>query len=186
MKNKILIAIAHGSEELEAITIVNILRRAEFDVLIYSEDAIVVCARGTKIIPDITNLDEIDIKELDAIVLPGGLIGVENLSSNAKLIELIKKVNEENKLIGAICAAPLILHSHNIIDSNCVLTSHPSVKNQLLTYKYVNDDVVIYDNIITSRGIGTALEFSFAIIEQILGNDEVANMIKEDIVYIGS
>jgi len=186
MNKKIIIPISQGSEELEAVTIINMLRRAEFDVVVYSENVIVACARGTKIIPDIVSLDEIDIKELDAIVLPGGLIGVENLSSNAKLIELIKKVNDENKLIGAICAAPLILHNHSIIDTKCVLTSHPSVKNQLSSYQYINDNVVIYDNIITSRGIGTALEFSFAIIEQLLGDDKVVNQIKEDIVYIGN
>jgi 4-methyl-5(b-hydroxyethyl)-thiazole monophosphate biosynthesis len=185
MKKSIIISLAQGSEELEAVTIINILRRADLNVVIYSKDDIITCARGTKIIPDINSLNAIAHEEVDAIVLPGGLVGVENLSSDEKLINLIKQINEENKIIGAICAAPLILHNHRLIDLNCVLTSHPSVKSQLSSYNYVEDNVVVYDNIITSRGVGTALDFSFTIVELLL-NEETVNQIKEDIVYSGN
>lgn len=182
MGKTILLPIAKGTEELEAIAILNILRRAEINVILYSENDIVQCARGTKIIPDTKDLNSIDIDEIDGIVLPGGIEGVNNLSDNDVLLEFIRECKIKNKLIGAICAAPQLLEFYKIFPENIRLTSHPSIMHKFTSYEYSEDEVVIDKNFITSRGVGTALNFAFAIVEYLLDKD-ISLKIKNDIVY---
>lgn len=182
MSKKIIVPIANGSEELETISIVNILRRAGIEVIIFSIDEIVSCARGIKLISDIQDISTIDPNDYDGIVIPGGILGVQNLSNDNQIVLLIKEFIRLNKLVGAICAAPSILAEHNLFPKEIKLTSHPSVKDKLQKYEYLEDAVVEYDNFITSRGAGTALEFSFAIVEYLL-DEEAAIKIKENILY---
>jgi DJ-1 family protein len=183
MKSAI-ICLANGSEELEAISVINILRRAEIKVIIYAKEDFVVCARGTKIIPDVNSLINIDPENLDCMIIPGGLVGVENLSNNNEIIDLINIFKNKAKTIAAICAAPKLLKDNNILPINMVLTSHPSIANIFNEFEYLNDDVVIYDNYITSRGAGTSLDFAFAIVETLL-NLEIVEKIKQDICFQG-
>lgn len=182
MAKTIILPIAKGTEELEAITILNILRRAEINVVLYSDNDIVQCARGTKIIPDTKDLNSLYIDEIEGVILPGGVEGVNNLSNNEVLIEFIKECRDKNKLIGAICAAPQLLEFHKIFPENIRLTSHPSIMHKLTSYEYLEDEVVIDKNFITSRGVGTALNFAFAIVEYLL-NADTSLKIKNDIVY---
>jgi DJ-1 family protein len=182
MTKTILIPISKGSEELETITLVNILRRAEINVILYSNNDIVYCARGTKLIPDINSLSNINIEDISGIILPGGIDGVNNLIENDELIEFLKEAVSNRKLVGAICAAPKILDYYNLLPENMKLTSHPSIKNILSKYNYSEEKVVIYENFITSRGVGTGLDFAFKIVE-ILLDESVANKIKTEIVY---
>lgn len=182
MTKKVIVPVANGSEELETITIVNILRRAGIEVVIFSKEEIVSCARGIKLIADINEISSIETNEYHGIVIPGGILGVQNLSTDNQIVLLIKEFIRLNKLVGAICAAPSILAERNLYPKDIKLTSHPSVKDKLQEYEYLDDAVVEYDNFITSRGAGTALDFSFAIVEYLLG-EEVALKIKENILY---
>lgn len=182
MGKKILVPISQGSEEMEAIIIVDLLRRAGLNVKIAGDNEIITCARGTKIIPDIM-LDSIaEENDFDAVVLPGGLTGTKNLMENNNLRKILLQHNLKKGVIGAICAAPLILAQHKIINNQSVVTSHPSVKSQITSDNYSMEIVVTDGNIITSRGAGTAIEFSFKLIEILAGVD-IAKTIANDIVY---
>jgi len=180
MEKRVLVPIAHGSEDMEAVIIIDMLRRAGINVVVTADQEIITFARFIKIIPD-KLIDQLEnLEDFDAIIIPGGMEGVHNLIEDANL----KKILELNKdkLIGAICAAPILLAENKIIKKGIRLTSHPSVRMQLSEYEYSTDKVVISDNIITSRGAGTAFDFSLKIIE-ILINKETADKIAKDIVH---
>lgn len=182
MAKTIIIPMAMDSEELESISVLNILRRANLNVLIYSKEEVIISARKTKILPDFKDLKTLDFDDIDGIILPGGIVGVQNLIKDTELVELTKNCLKANKLVGAICAAPLFLVHHNLIDANTKLTSHPSIINDLKDFNYSYDKVVIHKNLISSRGVGTALDFSFAIVDYFLGKN-VSQEIKKEIVY---
>jgi len=182
MDIKVLVPLAQGSEELEAVTIINLFRRAGVQVKIAGENEIITCARGVKIIPDVL-LDSIDTDlEFDSIVIPGGVQGVENLMKYEILGKMLQRQKEESKLISAICAAPLVLDHFSRLERDAEITSHPSVKEQLLKYKWQDKTVVEQDNIITSKGAGTAIEFSLTLLSRLCG-DDTADKIAEEIIY---
>ncbi|TAL68595.1 MAG: DJ-1/PfpI family protein [Bacteroidetes bacterium] len=181
MSKNVLLVITHGSEEMEAVIIIDILRRAGLNLKVAGEHEIVTCSRGTKLIPDllISNIDIND--EYDAIIIPGGTKGTLNLTKNEKLIEMLRKQRAGKGLIGAICAAPMILSEHNILKPGQKVTSHPSVKESLITYSYMEQRVIYDEGIITSRGAGTAIEFALYLVE-LLVDPESAIKIAQDIV----
>ena len=173
----VLVPLAQGCEELEAITIIDLLVRAGITVTTCGlDDQPVKASRGTTIIPD-TSIEKIVNKSFDLIVLPGGLPGADHLRDNALLQALIKKQAQENKLLGAICAAPKALAKAGVLDGRTA-TSFPGVlralKNNTIT---ISDSAVEIDgNIITSRGPGTAMDFTLVLIELLAGKtkrDEV-------------
>ena len=181
MNKTVLVPIAHGTEEMEAVIIIDMLRRAGIKVIVAADYEIITCSRGVKIIPDIM-FDELDkTTTFDAIVLPGGLTGTENLRMNTVIEDILKEHHNRRGLIGAICAAPTILSYFKILNQNSSITSHPSVKSQLVHHHYIEEDVVVSENIITSRGAGTAFKFSLKIIEYFCG-EEKAKQISEAIV----
>ncbi len=179
MKNEILVPISNGTEEMEAVIIVDILRRADLDVVIAGEYNEITCSRNVKILPDKLINDVCDEQFL-AIIIPGGLAGVNNLSKSETLKKIIQ--NNKNSTIGAICAAPLVLNNMNLLEKNAMLTSHPSVENQFQDYMYSPENVVIDGNLITSRGAGTTFDFAFELVE-IFKNETVSQKIKNDILY---
>ena len=182
MEKSALVPIAYGSEEMEAVIVIDLLRRAEINVVVAGDSDIVTCSRGIKIVPDRPLSDIADDENFGAIVLPGGGKGVEGLIEDDNLISLLKYNNEKGNLICAICAAPKILVHHNIIDENTMITSFPDVYNELNHKNYSEDSVVVDGNIITSRGAGTAIEFALKIIEKLV-SDKKAREIAEEIVY---
>lgn len=183
MEKKVLVPIAAGTEEAEAIIIIDLLRRADgVKIFVAGESDVTTCSRGVKIIPDVL-IDSIDEDaEWDAIVLPGGLGGVENLSANEHFIGILKKHTANSRLTGAVCAAPLILAEHKIFPSDAQITSHPTVKALLRNFGYSDKSVVKSGRFITSRGVGTAIDFALAIIEELAG-EEIANKVADSIVY---
>lgn len=182
MERIILLPIAHGTEEAEAVTLIDLLRRAGMNVTVAGETQVVICSRGVRINPD-RLIDDIDeSEEFDAIILPGGAQGTENLSAHEELVTLLRRHKERGALIAAICAAPLILHQHNLIARTTRITSHPSVAQQLGAYQYSEDTVVQDGRIITSRGVGTAVAFALAIIKELAG-EEHAQRIADQIVW---
>lgn len=182
MSKIVIVPITHGTEELEAITIIDLLRRAGISVKVVSNKEIVTCSRGIKIIPDIL-FEAFDIDmEFDAIIIPGGTDGVRELSNLDEVSLLLKKAQKDGKLIGAICAGPLVLDSNKLLDNNTKLTSHPSVKYALENYNYKEKEVVEFNNIITSRAVGTAIPFTLRIIAYLLG-EETSDRIAKEILY---
>lgn len=182
MDVRVLVPVAQGVEELEAVTIIDLLRRAGIDVTLAGENEIITCSRGLKMIPDVLleYLNEFD--RYDAIIIPGGLQGTENLINNEYLSSIIETYKTRGILFAAICAGPLVLNSNKVINKDNFITSHPSVKSQLTEYKYEQENVVVDGNIITSRGAGTAIEFTLNIISKLAGA-EIADKVAEEIVF---
>jgi len=177
----VVVPIAHGTEELEAVAIVDIARRAGFRVRIAGESSNVICSRGVRIAPDMLWSDLDESERFDAVVLPGGTEGTERFLSSEEICHLVRSHAAEGALIGAICAAPLVLHHVGILPPSCAITSHPSVAEHLRHYDYRTDRVVQSGRIITSRGAGTAVEFALAIVAN-LTDQEHARTIAERIV----
>jgi len=181
MNRKVLVPIAHGTEEMEAIIIIDMLRRAGLNVKVAGETEIITCSRGVKMIPDILIHKMEPNEDFDAIVIPGGLEGTENLNNDDRFIEILNHNFNNGKLIAAICAAPAILIRHQLLSSDDVVTSHPSVRNLFSEINYSEDRVVVNRSFVTSRGAGTAFEFSLKLIE-ILCDRETADTISDQIV----
>lgn len=182
MYKSVLVPISQGTEDIEAVVVIDLLRRANYNVLVAGDAEIITCSNGVRIIPD-KHIDEIpDNAEFDAIIIPGGMKGVDNLDLSEKLEFLLERHNEAGKLIGAICAAPLLLLSKKLLPEGIAMTSHPGVKESFAKFDYREANVVISGNLITSRGPGTAIDFALAIIEN-LKSRELAEQIAKNIVY---
>jgi 4-methyl-5(b-hydroxyethyl)-thiazole monophosphate biosynthesis len=174
---KVLVPLAQGCEELEAVTIIDLLRRAKIDVTTTGLDKqTVIASRGVKIIPD-TDLDSALKQEYDMIVLPGGLPGADYLDNDPRIRALLKKMASKHKYTAAICAAPKALANAGVLDGKTA-TSYPGFLDDmnLPNTKITNEAVVIDGKVITSRGPGTAMDFALTLIEILLGKqnrDEV-------------
>lgn len=171
------VLLADGFEEVEAMAIVDVLRRADIKVVLAGlHEGHIESARKVRVIPD-TTIDAITESDFDMIVLPGGQPGSDNLNADDRVRDLVRAFNEKGKLTGAICAAPYVLANAGILEGKKV-TSYPSYSEKLCGAIY-NESVVVEDgNILTSRGPGTALCFGLAIVRKLLG-DEKARVIKE-------
>ena len=110
--------------------------------------------------------------DLDLLVLPGGQPGTDNLNNDPRITALLKKMADKKKFIGAICAAPIILEKNGLLQ-NRKRTSHPSVKEILTGNLYLEESVVVDQNIITSRSPGTAMEFALKLVELLFGKDRM-------------
>ena len=171
MKN-VLIPLAPGFEEIETITVVDILRRSGARVSIAGlVEGVIKGSRGVKLLAD-ESINNINSEKFDSMILHGGQPGTDNLKKNSKVTTLLKKMESKKKLIGAICAAPIILEENGLLRKR-KRTSHPSVKETLLGDLYMEDRVVVDHNIITSRSPGTAMEFAFKLVEILFGKDRV-------------
>ena len=172
---KIIIAISNGFEEIEAISIIDICRRANIEVTIAAtEDIQTVGANGIKIVADCL-IDTINSSNFDMIVLPGGLPNAFNLAENKKVQSLLKEFKEENKNIGAICAAPYALHKADVLNKN--FTCYPSFEKEIRENGYHNDDAIVIDGkVITSRGPATAMSFALEIVNILCGEETYTNV----------
>ena len=159
-----LVLLTQGSEEIEAVISIDVLRRGGIDVTVASIDGVdpVRCSRGVVITPDVA-LDDVR-GDFDIVVLPGGAEGAQRLAKSAKVGEILRQQEENNRWVGAICAAPIALQSHGVFQ-NRQLTSHPSVRAMLEDWgEYSEHPVVADGNLITSRGPGTAFPFALRIV----------------------
>lgn len=174
MKNapRVLIPLAQGCEDLESVTLIDLLRRASINVTTASLDSKpVTCARGTVIIAD-TTLDSVLNNDFDLLVLPGGLPGADNLNADPRVHQIIERLAKENKYIGAICAAPKVLVENGLLDGKKA-TAYPNCLSAMDTSKVELTDaaVQIDGKVITSKGPGTAMDFALTLIEILLGKD---------------
>lgn len=175
MKKKVVVPIAQGFEEIEAVTVIDILRRAGIEVTVagVSPDPI-VGRTGIRLVADCPVADA-KAADYDMIVLPGGAEGTAHLSKCASTQQLIKDAAQQGKYLAAICAAPTVLAGLGLIDGRRV-TSHPSVENKLGTVSYSQDRIVTDGKLVTSRGPGTAMEFAMALVELLAGKEKVTEI----------
>jgi len=169
----VLVPLAQGCEELEAITITDLLTRAGIEVITAGlDEQPVVASRGVSIIPK-TSIDKVAQREFDMVVLPGGLPGADHLRDNKTLQKILKKHAENNRYLAAICAAPKALAEVGILD-NKTATCYPGaldkieLKNTILS----NNAVEIDGKVITSRGPGTAMDFVLTLVELLKGKEK--------------
>ena len=167
---QVLIPLAEGFEELEAVTVIDLLRRAGFDVTVAGlRSGPVTGSRGTVIVPD-SVLEEVLQQEFDMIVLPGGLPGSDNLNGDPRIHQLLGRTAAAGRYVAAICAAPKVLASAGLLAGRRA-TSYPGVLEQMALpdVQLCSEAVVRDGNVITSRGPGTALEFALQLIEVLAG-----------------
>lgn len=178
--SKIIIPISNGFEEIEAINIIDICRRANIEVVIAAVESIQTTgAHNVKIEADCM-IGEINSADFDMIVLPGGLPNAFTLAENEKVQSLLKEFKSQNKNIGAICAAPYALHKAEVLNEN--YTCYPSFEKKIRETGYHKDDAIVIDSkVITSQGPGTAMVFALEIVK-ILCGDEVYTNVKNGLL----
>lgn len=179
---KVLVPLAEGFEELEAVTIIDLLRRAGFEVITAGlDDQPVRASRNTIVIPD-TSLDQVMQDEFDLIALPGGLPGADNLRDDENIQTLIKQQHQTGKKIAAICAAPKALVSAGILDGRTITCYPGALDHEPVSGINISSDSVVIDgNITTSRGPGTAMDFALTLIEQ-LADKKLSNSVAAGLV----
>lgn len=170
--SKVLIPLAQGCEEIEAATVIDILRRAEVEVIVAGLTAgPVKCSRGTVIVPDVA-LDDVMEDTFDMMVLPGGMPGAEHLKNDRRVIALLQKMANSGRHVAAICAAPMVLHAAGLLH-NKAATSFPGVLDSLPgSHTYSTQPVVVDGKIVTSRGPGTAMDFALTLLEMLAGPEQ--------------
>jgi 4-methyl-5(b-hydroxyethyl)-thiazole monophosphate biosynthesis len=168
----ILIPLAQGCEELEAVTLIDLLRRAQFNVVsagLETSVTVIKASRGALLLPD-TTLDEALKLEFDMIVLPGGLPGADHLNNDPRIIRLIQQLAARGKYTCAICAAPRALARAGVLEGRRA-TSYPGTLDKMTIpgMTYTGEAVTVDGTVITSRGPGTAMEFALTLIEALGG-----------------
>ncbi|XP_073965129.1 protein dj-1beta-like [Choristoneura fumiferana] len=188
MSKSALVILAQGAEEMETIITVDMLRRAGVTVILAGLDGCtpVLCSRQVTLVPDQSLADALANKpEYDAVILPGGLEGSERLSKSSVVGTLLKEHEKAGKIVAAICAAPTAFVAHGIGRGKKV-TSYPTTKDHITgDYTYVEGErVVVDDNVVTSRGPGTAYWFGLSLI-QLLAGKEKADAVEKGMIISG-
>ena len=180
---KIAVFFAEGFEEIEALTVVDLCRRAGIDTQMVSVAGEQSVTGSHKIAVAMDGgFADVDFSLLDMIVLPGGMPGTKNLEAHEGLMEQVDTFYAAGKGVAAICAAPSILGHRGILKGRKAC-SYPSFEKELEGANVVYDSVAVSDHVITSRGMGCAIDFSLAIIEALCGK-EAAEKMAETIIYL--
>lgn len=163
-----LVLFADGSEELEAVTLINILRRGGVSVTMAGlHDGPLRGSRGTVLLPD-TTLDEALKHSFDIVVLPGGQPGTNHLKADERVLKLVREMSAAGKFVAAICAAPSVLAAAGLLDGKRA-TCYPSCLDAFPEVKLQTSAVVEDGKLITSRGPGTAMDFALLLLERLSG-----------------
>lgn len=184
MKKTVLILLADGFEEIEAVSCIDVLRRAGLDVVTASigRDVIVCGSHSIKIQADMKFSQYKSLPE--ALVLPGGSRGAKNLAESIEAANLIKECHKNNKIIAAICASPAVVLLKSGILAGKKVTCFPDFKSDFDDKAvYLDEKVVADENIITSQGPGTALYFALRIVEELLGKEK-RDAVQRDMVFV--
>ena len=164
------VLLAEGFEELEAVTILDVLRRAGIETEALSVgNQRVAGAHGIPVLADRT-LKEGAGERWDAVILPGGLPGATNLQEDPQVLALVQEQNRSGRMVAAICAAPIALASAGVLEGRRA-TCYPGFEDQLGKVERSEERVVIDGNVITSRGPGTALDFALTLVEELKGRE---------------
>jgi 4-methyl-5(b-hydroxyethyl)-thiazole monophosphate biosynthesis len=182
MNKKVYVFLADGFEEVEAISPVDVLRRANIETLMVSitNNLKVKGAHGIELIAD-GLFDDYKYDDADVLLLPGGMPGADNLNKHSDLLQLLKDQNAKGKQIAAICAAPYILGELGLLKTHKA-TCYPGYEKQLLGATYSSHNVVVSKNITTSKGAGTAMEFALELLAQLVNRETADTLSKKMMV----
>ena len=173
-----LVPMSDGTEEMEAVIVIDTLRRAKWEVVAAGmKKGVITASRGVKIVPD-TAFDDVDPSTFDLIIVPGGARGVENLLKEECLREAIRSLHRAGKIVAAVCAGPLVLQQAGVL-SGCKVTCHPDNAGKITKAQWINEPVVIDGNVITSQGAGTCFKFALAIISKVDGPEKSQAVARE-------
>jgi len=165
---RVLVPLAEGFEELEAVTIIDMLRRAGIEVIVAAlADNPVTGAHGIALSADVT-LDAVAEQEFDLIALPGGMPGAAHLKDDVRIGRIIRRLHDSGSCVAAICAAPMVLAAAGVLEGRRA-TSFPGFLDRTASLTLVDEPVVVDGHVITSRGPGTALDFALELVTQLLG-----------------
>ncbi len=174
MSVRVLLPLADGAEELEAVTVVDLLRRAGADVVVAGLDTgTVKASRGVTLQPDV-ELDAVTGERFDLIVLPGGVGGAERLEGDERIAGMLRRQYDRGDWIAAICAAPRVLAANGILDGRRATAFPGHLEAYGMTPEQAT--VVVDDFVITSRGPGTAMDFALQLIEVLFGEEKAAEV----------
>ena len=175
------VLLAEGFEEVEALTPVDLLRRAGVETRLVGVTGATVCgARGINVVTDLS-MDEVDLAKADMLVLPGGMPGTTNLAACEKLTEALKKADQEKRGIAAICAAPSVLGDLGFLKGKKAVC-YPGFESRLTGVEVLAVPVVTDGHITTSRGMGTAIAFALELTKR-LKDEETAKQVSRSILY---
>ena len=193
---KVVVPLAERFEEIEFVTIVDILRRAEVEVVTASlgernrdraageggtadEDEVgtVQGSHGIRIVPDAV-IDEIDPEDFDAVVLPGGYPGFVTLGNDERVLDLVRRMDGLGKYVAAICGAPSVLVKAGVVGGRRA-TIHPAGRKDLTDDQYVDDRVVVSGKLVTSKAAGTAMEFALRLVGEFVGEERMRKLAAE-------
>ncbi len=178
MPKRVLVPIADGTEEIEAVCIIDVLRRAGASVTVASVGELQITAsRGVKLVADQRIVDCLDVT-YDLVVLPGGMPGAERLRDSKELHMILQDQRQGGRYYGAICASPAVVLRHHGLLGQEAATCHPNFVNLLGNRDSAESRVVVAGNCVTSRGPGTALEFALKLVELLYGEkkaEEIAH-----------
>ena len=166
-----LVVLAEGFEELEAVAIIDVLRRVGVKVMVVGLEKGPVKSVHDVVVGTDGVIDEVDEASFDAIALPGGTPGAKRLREDPRVLAMVRRFYEAGKWTCAVCAAPTVLEAAGVLKGKRA-TSYPG--NPLPSATFVEDRVVVNGNLITSRGPGTAVDFALAIAERLAGKDAAA------------
>lgn len=174
---RVAVAVSDGTEEIEAVCVVDVLRRAGVEVTVArvpspaGSDPVVTASRGVRLVTDRPLADCLDVV-WDAVVLPGGLPGAEHLRDDADLTALLRRQDGAGRLVAAICAAPaVVLERHGLLRGRQA-TCFPTLRHKLPVACRNDARVVVDGNLVTSQGPGTALEFAVTLVGLLCGRDK--------------
>ncbi len=167
---KVLVPLANGFEEIEAVTIIDVLRRGGVEVTTASlnSDEQVHGSNGITVLAN-TLIQYVTSDDFDMIVLPGGIPGAEHLRDDTRVQALLKEFDEKGKTVGAICAAPIALYSAGVLKDE--YTCYPGYEQVIKNSDFKDEKVVESKNILTSRGPGTAICFALEIVKKLVGEE---------------
>lgn len=178
---KVLMIISTGFEEIEAVSIIDILRRAQIEVVISTiNDILTVGANGIVLQANQYLKDIKNIEGFDMIVLPGGAHNTENLAKSELVKDTLKQMKNKDKFIAAICAAPYALHEANVLNNK--YTCYPSFEKKIDSATYLKDEIVVKDEkVITSQGPATVMQFALELVKTLKG-EEIYTKIKNGLL----
>lgn len=179
---RVLIPVANGSEEMETVILVDVFRRAGWEVVLAGIEGNepVTASRGVRLIPD-AQWERLDLSTFDMLVLPGGAAGADALCANDGVQEALRIFNIEELWIGAICAAPLALHKAGVLRKRA-FTCYPGAEKRMKRTDRSDEPVVADEHIVTSQGPGTAIPFALKLIELVDGAN-AAEKVASDLIY---
>ena len=171
----VVIFLAPGFEEIEAVTVIDVLRRADIQVTVAGlEEGLITGSHGITIQAD-TSVDKIRSESFDMVVLPGGLPGTNHLRDDPRVKAFLKEMAGSDKYTCAICAAPVVLQAADLVQGKAV-TSHPVVQTDMKETDYREERVVVDGKVVTSRGPGTAMEFSLELVRILAGPNKALEL----------